>query len=484
MAPYPGFIGSSYISQSPISDNEETINWYVETMESQAANSRASLYPTPGFDAFSMVSQVGCRGNFAEAGRMFAVYGNTFYEFFTDGTSIARGGPMLIDSNPATICSNGDGGGQLFVTSGGAGYCYDLSTNDLVVVGGLAATMGGSLYGYFLAFDLTTSTVRMSDLLDGSTWDPTQFFQRTLGTDPWTSMLVTPYGQILLLGGQTGGFWYNAGTFPIPFAPDPSGLVEEGIAATFSVKQAGKSSCWLSTNKNGGYEVQSATGYSPKRISDHAFEFQVSRYTRVDDALGETYEDQGHAFYLLTFPSARVTWAYDFNTGRWHKRGTWIANDNAFDAWRPLWHCFAFNQHFMGDSKSGVMYAMDIAFTGDVDGRPIRRVRRAPALVNQNKALFFTALELLLEGGLGTTGNVAGSDPQVDMRYSDDGGQTWGNYRQASAGKIGQYGVRVRWLRLGRARKRVFEVSVTDPIVNWRLTDAYLSAQPSREVAA
>ncbi len=483
MSLYPEFIASSYKSQSPISDQEELINLYVEQMEAAGATGRAALYPTPGFKEFFSVNTVGGRANFAQGGRAFVVMGAQFYEFFRDGSTIARGSAMAIDSNPATICSNGDGGGQLLVTSGGSAYVYDLTANTLTLIPDLPATQGGSLYGYFLAFDINTSTVRMSDLLDGTTWDPTQFFQRTLGTDPWTAMLVTPYGQILLVGSQTGGFWYNNGAFPIPFAPDPSGLIEEGIASTFSVKQAGKSTCWLSTNKNGGYAVQSATGYTPKRISDHAFEYQVSRYDHVDDCLGETYEDQGHQFYLLTFPSAKVTWCYDFNTGKWHKRGTWISERQMFDSWRPTWHCFAFGKHLMADRQSDTVYEMDIAFTGDVEGRMIRRLRRAPALVNQNRRIFFDEFELLMEVGLGSPGITAGYDPQIMMRYSNDGGLTWGNYHQASVGLIGQFGIRVRWKALGQGRKRVFEVSMTDPIP-WRISEAFIHTHAGDEVAA
>lgn len=66
--------------------------------------------------------------------------------------------------------------------------------------------------------------------------------------------------------------------------------------------------------------------------------------------------------------------------------------------------------------------------------------------------------------------------PQMMMRFSDDGGWTWGVERMGSAGKTGQYGTRVHWHRLGTARRRVFEVSVTDP-VPWRITNAYVDVE-------
>jgi hypothetical protein len=73
-----------------------------------------------------------------------------------------------------------------------------------------------------------------------------------------------------------------------------------------------------------------------------------------------------------------------------------------------------------------------------------------------------------------------GYDPQVMLRLSNDGGKTWISEQWRSAGKKGEYLHRVRWNRLGAARRRVFEVSVTDPIP-WKLTGAYLKMQSSKK---
>jgi hypothetical protein len=75
---------------------------------------------------------------------------------------------------------------------------------------------------------------------------------------------------------------------------------------------------------------------------------------------------------------------------------------------------------------------------------------------------------------------TAGADPQVMLRLSNDGGKTWISEVWRSAGKVGEYLRRVRWNRLGVARRRVFEVSVTDP-VPWRLTGAYIESDASQE---
>lgn len=478
---YPHFVGGSFQDENPITDSEDLINYYIQHSESEGASAPNELLPTPGFQSAYTVSQGGGRAMYEMDGRSFGVVGVKLYEWFADGSSIERG-TVAIDSNPATISGNGSGGGQLFITSGGAGYNYDLATDVLTLIVGLSAMQGGEAYGYFLAFAVN-GDVRMSDLFDGLTWDPTQFFQRTIGPDLWTGMIVTPYGQIFLPGSQTSEFWYNAGTFPIPFAPDPSGLVEEGIAASFSLKFAGKSVVWLSTNKNGGYQVMRASGFTPQRISTHALEAQLATYPRIDDALGETYEEKGHAHYRLTLPTAKVTWDYDFSTSQWAKVQTFIAETNSYDYCHPVWHCFAFGKHLMADLASNVIYQMDSTFGLDVDGRPMRRLRQFPVLLNENRMMFYPELEIVMQVGVGLQGTVTGSSPMISMQKSDDGGLTWGNERQISIGKAGQFGTRVRWLNTGSARKRVYRIICTDP-VPYRLTDAFLhGVQASSEAA-
>jgi hypothetical protein len=193
----------------------------------------------------------------------------------------------------------------------------------------------------------------------------------------------------------------------------------------------------------------------------------------IDDAYGETYNDLGHMFYLLTFPTEQQTWCYDFRTGLWHERGTWIAEDNTYDAWRPQWHCFEFNKHLIVDRESGTIYHMNKAFALDVDGRPIRRVRRTPTIFAEHQKLKVPKIEVFLETGIGTNAGQ-GQSPKLMLRASADGGRTWGTERQASAGRMGEYTTRCVFWRLGQTRNRAFELSVSDP-VPWRVLDGFIT---------
>jgi hypothetical protein len=57
-----------------------------------------------------------------------------------------------------------------------------------------------------------------------------------------------------------------------------------------------------------------------------------------------------------------------------------------------------------------------------------------------------------------------GTNPQVNLSYSDDGGHTFCPERSVSLGPIGSRLTRAIWRRLGMSRDRVFRVTCSDPV--------------------
>ena len=477
---FPAFVGPSYVSQSPKAAVQRCMNWYVEQIEAPGEPFKTALFPTPGVATFATATESPVRGMIEQNGRCFTVIGQTFYEVKSDGTLTNRG-TVTFDTNPATFAANVDAGDEIFVTSGQKGYIFTLSTDTFAEAldsGGssLGVEQGAFLDGFFLGLDNTTSTLKISDANDGTTWPALQFAQRTAGSDPWQAMVVA-HRDIWLFGQQTSEVWYNAGTSPFPFAPIPGAFLEEGIVAPFSAQRFGSTVVWLGSSEEGAGVVYMADGYNPRRISTHAVEFAIQGYARdgisISDAVAFTYQEDGHVFYVLNFPSAKATWVYDGTTNLWHERGTWNSDKVEYQAWRPQYHAYAFNKHLVGDRELGTIYEMGLDKFTDAGGGPIRRMRRTPHLSLDDNWLFYNSFQVVLDAGIGLTSGQ-GSDPQVMMRWSSDGGQTWGNEHWVSAGKIGEFGTRALWRRLGRGYDRVFEVAVTDP-VPWRMIGAYLS---------
>ncbi len=72
----------------------------------------------------------------------------------------------------------------------------------------------------------------------------------------------------------------------------------------------------------------------------------------------------------------------------------------------------------------------------------------------------------LVTYALDASGNVGGvgTNPQISLLCSNDGGRTWGNERSISMGALGQTQQKVSWRRLGRSRDRAFRVVCSEPV--------------------
>jgi len=467
MMPYPGFCGPSHTLQSPLARAERSMNLYPEYMD-VGGQRQIILSHTPGLASFGSASDGNCRGLFEQNGRCFAVIGPTLYEVASDGTLTNRG-TVAVDQYPVTMQTNGDGGDELLITSGDKGYILTLGTNVLTEEVS-DVTMGGMMDGYFVALDIASSTFKISDSLDGKTWDSTQILQRSTAPDPWQSLLVK-WPVVFLFGEETTDAVFDSGASPFPFAPVPGILIPYGIAASFSAQSLGNYVLWLTDTKDGGRQVVAMQGYNARVVSNSAVEYALSRFNRVSDAVSFTYQDQGHEFYELNFPSAKATWVYDLTNGLWHERGHWNNIAGVYEAWGPQYHAQAFGHHLVGDATSGTIYRMATDLYVDTDGNGLRRQRTPPALHDNQARMFLSKFQLHMDVGRGLTSGQ-GSDPQVMMEMSRNGGVTWGSERWRSAGKIGKYEHRVQWHICGSGRNLIPRVTITDPIPV-RITDAY-----------
>lgn len=116
----------------------------------------------------------------------------------------------------------------------------------------------------------------------------------------------------------------------------------------------------------------------------------------------------------------------------------------------------------MGDYQNGMIYKLDTKTYTD-NGVMFPCIRRTPHVVQELKRTYYHSLQIQFQPGVGLQSGQ-GTDPQAMLKWSNDGGSTWGNERWVSIGKAGAYKNRAIWRCLGEARDRVFEVAVTDPV--------------------
>lgn len=498
-----GFIGPTYALRSITADGQRTQNLYPEVIESGTGKGDARMYllSSPGLRKFCEFAGEGpIRGLFTDSTRTLAVTSKSLYDLKADGT-YTKLGNVWPGRDPATIASNG---AQYMITSNAGPVVYDPKQNVTIIEPPLPRDIFqcGEIDGYFLGLQKSTGTFYLSGLFDGLSWDPLDFAKKQGAADR-TLAFLCDHREIWLFGGQTIEAWYNSGNPDFPFQRLPGAFAEMGIAAPASACRVDNTIFWLGSDYRGGGMVWKVNGYTPSRVSNHSIEYLISTYPRIDDAVGFTWQQDGHAFYQLWFPTAQATLVFDASTHMWHERTWWEPVHGIAEAHRASCHVYAFGKHLVGDRDLGIIYEQSPSFYDD-DGVKIRRVRTAPHISNDMKWMFHQSLQIDMQVGIGLDGfnglnavtwneetrtwqdvsetwdsigglsvALAGYDPQVVLQYSDDGGHTWGNEMAGSAGKIGETNWRVRWNRLGRSRDRVYRVVITDP-VKVALIDAYL----------
>jgi hypothetical protein len=368
-------------------------------------------------------------------------------------------------TDPVVIEDNGE---QVFFAAGGKGYVYTYSTNAFVQVTDTDFPGCGAvtfLDGYFVVNEPNTQKVYSSASYDGLSWDALDFASAEGSPDNVVTISAI-HKELWVFGAKTTEVWYNAGTAGFPFAPIQGAFMETGCLAPYSVAKLDNTLFWLGTDARGQGMIFKANGYSPQRISTHAVEWQIQQYETLSDAVAYTYQQEGHSFYVINFPSTSTTWVYDVATSAWHERASF--ERGAFTRHRSNCQC-NYNGHIIvGDWRNANIYEFDVNTYSDPVGiqRWLRSWRALPSNTNTLKRTVQHSLQLDCAAGVGT--NVGqGSDPQVMLRWSDDGGYTWSSEHWMSMGKIGEYYRRVIWRRLGmtlKLRDRVYEISGTDPV--------------------
>jgi hypothetical protein len=458
-------LGSTYVARSVNAADARMVNLFPEVVP-EGGKEPAFLQRCPGLLNLATVGSGPIRGLWtfsSDNNTAFVVSGNELYKI---NTSYAA---TLLGSIPGTgPVSMADNGIQLFIACNGPSYIYNNSTGifgQIVDVDFPGAVTVGYIDGYFVFNEPNSQRIWVTQLLDGTSIEPLDFASAE-GSPDGVVGLIVDHREVWVYGTNSVEVWYDAGTPDFPLQRIQGAFNEIGCISAYTIAKMDNGLFWLGADARGQGIVYRANGYTGQRISTHAVEWQIQQYGNLTDALAYTYQQDGHSFYVLIFPSANTTWVYDVATGAWHERAGW--SDGSFTRHRSNCQMAFNNQIIVGDYQNGNIYAFDLdtyADNGQIQ-KWLRSWRALPTGQNNLKRTAQHAMQLDMESGVGlATGQ--GSNPEVMLRWSDDGGHTWSNYRTTSVGKIGEYYYRVWFRRLGmtmKLRDRVYELSMTDPV--------------------
>jgi hypothetical protein len=458
------FVGPAYEAANPLQDTQRLINWYVEIDQNSEAKAPLGLLGAPGLIAVAAGPAAPVRGMWPLPGgeQAAVVIGNAAYLF--DGINLTHIGTLGTSTGPVWIRDNGAPRVVAF-SDGAAIYSYNLNMGTWGAAG--ATGLCAAFIDGWLAFNKPGSQKFFTSPLywDGVTaFDSTYFALKDASSDNAVA-LIENSRELWLPGERTTEVWYDAGNQYFPFSRLQGVMLEVGCAAPGTVCKTGKGLMWLARSTRGENVVIRTQDYQyDNSPTPPALAYQLAQYDSVDDAIAYVYSDEGHEFYVLTLPTADVTWVYDLTTNLWHQRASFDPATGQFHRHRSNC-CMNFKGAiYVGDYQNGTIWQMTRkAYTDGPD--PLVALRRTPHVWDRGERnrLRNTWLQVEFKPGVGLN-DGQGADPQIMMRMSNDGGQTWGNEHWTGIGRLGEFKNRAVFKRLGMARDRVYEVAISDPV--------------------
>lgn len=454
--------GGSYQARGTALAAQRCLNLYPEPLPAQQGEPvQFAHYPTPGNKAHAET----------ETGAVRCLYQTTQ----GDLVAVANSGVYVVHANATktqigTIASGTtqvrmqDNGITLFIvdgTSTGGWYCALPAKPQQGSYGELIQIVDDAFYGsqtiaildaFFLYTHPGTTNwyVGASEFSDEKTTPFDPLYATSKASYPDTIMGVSAVNQtIWLFGAQETELWYTSGAPDFPFQRIPSLTIGAGCVAPYSIKANGKNVLWLGCDNAGLPRVYLGEGTAANPVSTFAIDHAIQGYTDCSEAIGDIYQQEGHTFYVLTFPKTAVTWVYDLSTGLWHERKgrdpvTGYEVRIRANAWAN-----AYGKIFAGDFETGTIYevSLDVA---DENGRQIERQRSFPHLIGDGSRMIHRKFLLDMQDGI---------DLAVSVDWSDDRGRTWGAAQILTCGPVGNTWPTL-W-RLGMARDRVYRLTWT-----------------------
>src|SRR3990167_1784982 len=520
---FPGLIGPSYTGFSLKSECQRTMNLYLERVESGQGRGQYVLLRSPGLRLFTDTGGLTCRGFLEVADHLFDVQDDVIYDVTSAGSLAATYSPIANDGQLVSMAASQN---SLFVVS--VGVLYRINSGAMttpatpftplavVQISGLIVCLSDSNRQFFWSND------------DGVTWNALDFQTLETDLPNNLVNIIVDHEELWVFCNRNAQVYVVGDDPDAPFVRVSAGQIMMGLAAKNALAAIDNSLFWLGKDHNGEHMVWRANGYAPLRISNHAVENAIRGYSRHDDAIMQSYQLNGHSCFRLTFPSANeglgATWEYDISVNNWTEVGYWNSELGQYERHRGNCYVSAFGRILVGDYANGEIYEMSPDFYSDF-GYPIRWERRAPHVTKDNKRIQYKRLEVIAQTGVGETTprwlndysmNKADFDtevaalvaaatitvqqglvvtliydrlpfsqavalpidsvmedlgfyewarnPQIGMRYSNDGGNTWSAYTYRNLGRAGEFSRRLYWNSLGMGRDRVWELSGDAPV--------------------
>lgn len=409
----------------------------------------------PGWTKYIKTLNGAVRGGIRHNDTLIVVVNNVVYRVQHGGQTTQVG---VIASKEGFV-SMADNGFEVMLADGVNMYRYNGGT---VSVQTMPFSTGPTRVvfhdGYFITFQPNTAKFFISDQFDGTTWNALQF---ATAEDQPDNIKEIHSDRLLWIFGETSVQAYDHVSSLFPFIPNYQGRMLYGIRGR-TVAALDNTSYWLGISKDGGLGVYRIRGYAPEPVSIPEYEEEWSTFDDIDDAYASTFSWKRHEFYVLTFPRTRRTFVYDSRSDVWSEWGLYDETTGRFLEHPANFFVYYDNLNLFGDSSGNIFY-LD-KDTTKMNGETSIRELWINTLSEGNHRYSFDEFWLSVDSGK----HDPSINPTIMLSISNDFGNSFGSWLNASFGRTGKYNTRCRWLRLGSGYSFVFRVRISDDI-NWTI---------------
>lgn len=453
----------SYLSNSKLGSSQDLINMYWEPL-SEESPFKGTLFNSAGLTVWKDLGQHSAIYGMQLMGNdLYVVCGLDVYQITSAGTSTLIGalpvtpGRVMMTANNTQVtilCGNG----EAFYTDGS-------TLNQITSSAYQLSSSVTTIDGYTVFSVLNSNTFFWSALNDTSSYDALDT-NNAEGVSDNIVRVFTDHGQLWIFKQFSTEIWQDTGSSSV-FESIQGAYIQRGCAAAYSVASDESGIHFLGDDKI-FYRIQ---GYTATPISTYPLSEALQSYSTISDAFAFIYTQEGHKFYVIGFPSTDITWQHDILLNKWDKR-TSLNNSYQTIRWRANCSIFFANLYLVGDYEEGLIYYNDpTAYTEN--GNTIINEIVFPTIFLDDSRCSVDRFLLKMNSGAGIiTGQ--GSDPQIMLQYSTDGGNTWSSELWISFGKIGEYFKDIWWTRVGFGRQFTFKLKISDP-VPLAITGAYIN---------
>jgi len=398
---------------------------------------------------------------------LYVVAGSNVYKIDSTKTVTLLG---TMGVAPARVMMDNNGTQVLILTEGGASFFCTSVAASLTQVSDADYQLSDSisfLDGYFLATKKQGKTFQWSDLNSATSW--LALNTQSVEADASNIVRVAMNNLELWFFKETLiEVYYDSARPGYIFDRKEGVFIQKGCAAKFSVAKLDGGFFFLGDDRI----VYTTNGYQLVPISTFPISQEIETYSTVSDAYAFTYVLNGHKFYTLTFPTQDVTWEYNITTGLWHERQSINAAQQK-GRWRATTQSFFAGLNLFGDFETGIIYQANPSTYTENGTTILRKIITATSFVNFSRATL-DRFVLIMNAGVGLVSGQ-GSDPQIMLQVSTDGGKTYGFEEWQSIGAQGDYLHEIFWTSLGYGRSAIFELNYSEP-TQFVVVAAFLNA--------